>query len=556
MADLSQYTTEQLEGMLGQQPAPNPALAQMSDAELEATLGRTNRQSGPTGNLMTDIPRRLGTAAVDAAMGWMSPILGRGGVAITPGRPGFEILPPPTPEQRQQSLRDARSGAFNLIDGTEYIPETAAGRVGQSALTGALMAGKPAAMVAGAGAGAGAQIGAATAQNLGLPPEIPALVAGLIGGGAAQRITQPILGPRPGTVKPETADLASMARDQYKIPVTGMQMSETPLVRKFDAISAKFPFSPATRQLRGQQDNFNRALSNTIGENSPRITPELLGNARARIVSVFDDFAKGETLNFTPDHGRALSDIVTNAASSVTKGETAPIFRQVQNIVEAIGSGKTMTGERYLALTRRGAPLDAAMQSGNPNIAHFASQVRDVLDDALMASVAPEKAVGLKEARAQYKALKTLEPLTLRATDAESVAKPVEGDISPAALRARVNQQYTRSAYDAPGTNPLNDLANIGQRFLKDPRDSGTPLGSMVMNPITGSWGAMAQRMTVPALDQTLGRLLRSDAYTNRMISAGKGPPTVLLQQPHLLARALIAEQAANSAARSPNNAR
>lgn len=555
MSDLSQLTDQQIEEMLRQQQqpaAPNPALAQMSDAELEAAIARTNKKAGPSGSLLTDIPRRLGTAAVDATMGWLSPILGRGGVAISPA--GLEISPPTTEAQRQEQLQAGRSRLFNTMGGTEYVPETAAGRVGQSALTGLLMAGKPSAMIAGAGGGASAQLGAEAAQRVGVSPEIPALVAGLVGGAATQRLAQPAFGVRPGVVKPETAALAELARDKYGVPVTGLQMSETPLVRKFDAISSKFPFSPATRQLREQQDSFNRAASRVFGEDSPRITPELLDSARSRIGGVFEDFAKGETLKFTPDHGRALSDIVTNAAGAVTRGETAPIFKQIGNVVDKIGADQTMTGEQYLALTRKGAPLDAAIQSGNPNISNFAAKVRDVLDDVLVSSVSTDKAAGLKEARAQYKALKTIEPLTLRATDAESVAKPVEGDISPAALRARVNQQYQRSAFDEPGKNPLNDLANIGQRFLKDPRDSGTPLGSMVMNPIGGSWGAMAQRLTVPMIDQTLGRVMRSNMYADRLINGGKGPPTVLLQQPHLLVRALMAEEAANSAARSANN--
>jgi hypothetical protein len=86
----------------------------------------------------------------------------------------------------------------------------------------------------------------------------------------------------------------------------------------------------------------------------------------------------------------------------------------------------------------------------------------------------------LREARTQYKALKTVEPLTVRA-DTPGGATPSTGDISPAALNSRVNQQY-----DTPratlGQLPLKDLAQIGQRFLKEPGSSGTAERLSLMN--------------------------------------------------------------------------
>ena len=69
----------------------------------------------------------------------------------------------------------------------------------------------------------------------------------------------------------------------------------------------------------------------------------------------------------------------------------------------------------------------------------------------------------LREARGQYKAMKTIEPL---------VEKSTTGDVSPAGLMQAVRGSYNGMAYGGGGA--LGDLARVGQRFLKEPPSSGT----------------------------------------------------------------------------------
>jgi hypothetical protein len=79
--------------------------------------------------------------------------------------------------------------------------------------------------------------------------------------------------------------------------------------------------------------------------------------------------------------------------------------------------------------------------------------------------------------------MKTVEPL---------VAKSPDGTISPALLNARVSAKFQNRAYDGGG--PLGDLADIGQRFLKDGPDSGTAQRSRAFNVLAniGKYGAAA----------------------------------------------------------------
>jgi len=560
---------------------------QMADA-IDAEVSRESRQSPPqsgyTGDLSVDAPRFLGTAAVQGAAGMASlPRLAAQGVDWLGSKVGLDVgadqgLGSIThPLNKDYPLFPDYETAKNAMmagpglstGGTEYVPTSLPGRVGMTATSGALLggaggvlggasgglasalAGGAKALPGAAGAGAGSQLGVEAAEATGLPTLPMALIGGLAGDRLATKVAQMPFGAKPGSVKPETGELAKMAREEYGIPVTGMDMSDQAFIQKLNAMSTKFPFSPTAKMGREKQDAFNAALNKTMGVEGNRVTHRQINDALDILKPQWDEVAKGQTLKFGPAQGAKLEEAINVAAANISSGEMSAVFRQVKNLMEKIAPDRTMTGDQYLALTRKGTPLDVAMANKNSNIAHVAHQIRDVLDDALEASLPPEKVAQLRDIRTKYKAIKTIEPLTLRSTDPEAIAKVAEGDIVPSSLRARVNQKYKMSARDAPGDSPLNDLANIGQRFLKDPRDSGTPLGNMVLNPMSGgNMTQLASRMSVPIMDHTLGRVLRSSPYTERLIQGATVGPRASLPNSNLLVRALLGELAANSAAR------
>jgi hypothetical protein len=50
-------------------------------------------------------------------------------------------------------------------------------------------------------------------------------------------------------------------------------------------------------------------------------------------------------------------------------------------------------------------------------------------------------------------------------------------------LNQRVNVSFPNRAFT--GAGDLGDLADIGQRFMRQPQDSGTPIGNVIMNLLT-----------------------------------------------------------------------
>lgn len=142
--------------------------------------------------------------------------------------------------------------------------------------------------------------------------------------------------------------------------------------------------------------------------------------------------------------------------------------------------------------------------------------------------------------------MKTVEPLLNRA-DVVGGATPSTGDIIPSQLRGVVNRSFPTAAYAEPGQVPLNDLANIGQRFLKETPTSQTSersnifrwleRGGAVAGGLLGGehyLGVPMGEMMAPAaaagaatlgLGRVAGKVLGSEGLANRMIQRGLGAP-------------------------------
>ena len=355
---------------------------------------------------------------------------------------------------------------------------------------------------------------------------IPAAIRA--GGGVANRLV--------GTVDPNTAALAQTARNNFGIPVGAGEVSSNPTVRFLNSVVNKLPGSGGGAHRENMQTAFNRSIAETFGENADRITPQVMAQARDRIGAVFEDVAnRTPTIHADPQFAHALRRTILDAQATMTAGEVEPLIRQVRNIAGLVDPRtQTITGEIYQNLTRRGTPLDRAMQSQNPNIRNAARDIREALDDVMERSATPEAVADLRQARAEWRNLRTVEPL---------VAKAPTGDISPALLQGRVNTSFKGThgaAYGGGGD--LKTLADIGQRFMKEPPSSGTAERGMMMH-LIGGFGsgvaglaaglspkeaalAMLAPVAGAATGRGVGATLRSESLTNRLINNSLGNPT------------------------------
>lgn len=528
---------------------------------------------GPLKNIATGAIKGLGNSAgfVGNTANMADYVMARGQSAVT-GQPIDDVLKSFAAKREEQAnspslltrLRSSIAPENVMPSGPDvynpilartgsYDPQTEGGKLAQGAINtvfGSLGPG-----VRGAGVGPLA----ATTPNLvqSIVRQAPILGAtGALGEGVSDATGDPLLGVAAtaalpaavratggavnrlvGQVDPHTATLAQTARNQFGIPVSAGEVSSNPTVRFLNSVVNKLPGSGGGAHKEEMQFGFNRAIANTFGEDEPAITPPVMSRARDRIGNVFENAAlRTPTINLGQQHAVRLGNIIQDAQASMTPEEWTPLAHQVRNIAGLVDPQTgTITGEIYQNLTKRNSPLDRAMHSPNSSIKHGAQQIRDVLDDAFEASAHPDVVDDLRNARREWKNLRTVEPL---------VEKSQNGDVSPALLQGRVianNKGTYGAAYGGGGD--LKTLSDIGQRFMKEPPSSGTAERGMLMHLLGAAGGGLAgvtagsmslrdallgtgAAIGAGALGRGVGAALRSDTLTDRLINRSLGNPT------------------------------
>lgn len=362
--------------------------------------------------------------------------------------------------------------AWNAAAANSPLAET--GRIGGQILgTGPLIeaaplsvAGAPLtrALVAGAGAGAEASALTSAASNEPFTNQVAqgALVGGALGpaGYGASALGSGLRRLLFGSIDPNTARLAQAAGN-YGIQLGPGELSPTEMVRRASSLLQRFPLSGYGERAADNQNALNTAIAQSFGENSNKVTTDTINNAKTRIGNMFDSVAaRTGNIAADPTFQQDMMHIGTDARSVLGDSEFNTLTNLVKDISSTIDPNtNSVSAKSYQALTRKNAPLDRLMQDKNPNLRFYAGQIRDALDDAMQRSAPPDVVQDLLDARSQWKAMKTVEPLA---------KKSPTGDISPALLLGAVNKSYSGSG----GT--LGELGRIGQRFLKPQGTSGT----------------------------------------------------------------------------------
>ena len=321
-----------------------------------------------------------------------------------------------------------------------------------------------------------------------------------------------------------TALLAKRA-GELGVPVSGGQITNSVPMSYLKATLDQIPFTGATARQAAQQEGFNQALAAQMGADASKITPSVMAATKARLGDRFNAIAARNPIAADESLLNDLAAVDGGAAAEMPESSLKQVRKNLDDVLNA-AKGGTISGEQYQALTRKGTPLDRAMNSGDPNVAHYAGQIRDALDSALERSANADDLNLLQQTRAQYKAMKTIEPL---------VERSATGDISPTALMQQVRQRYGSMAYNGGGD--MGDLARIGSRFLREPPNSGTAPRNMWTNLLTGGAGVAGglgiadpslltsvaatggkALLGIPAL-RGLSAAINSDAYRDLLVN-------------------------------------
>ncbi|MBR0685309.1 hypothetical protein JQ594_05240 [Bradyrhizobium manausense] len=264
------------------------------------------------------------------------------------------------------------------------------------------------------------------------------------------------------------------------IPIRPSQVSTSPFINKMDQMVPKIPGSGMGKAIEEQRVGFNRAVANTFGENATHITPDVMAAAKRRLASEFNTIERGTTVQFDRPLARQLSSVLNDASGVLEPNQIAPIANRVTEISNLVKNGE-FDGRTFNNMLKKDAPLNRLQKATDPNVRFYASQIRTALQDALERSATPDMAQRYNLARYHYRNLKTVEPLA---------EKAATGDISPTLLLNEVRKANPNFAYGSGGD--IADIARIGQRFMRQPPDSGTPLGTKVLDTFVHGAPALA----------------------------------------------------------------
>lgn len=376
-------------------------------------------------------------------------------------------------------------GGFDAAAGDSALSAT--GRLGGNVLASAPL------IAAGGGALSAATRGAPIVQAVAARPVLSSVLKGAGAGAAANALTSStsseplwqqiesgagagaVLGPLgygaaklgsklfSGAVDRETAQLAQSARDQHGIPVTGGQISSNPTVRFMDSVLQRLPFSGYAARTAEQQAALNRAVAGEMGVAADKITPNVVRQAKSTAYNDYDA-AKASMGPMKLDGAfyKDLSDVHSNAHYNLEPALASNIDNHLRNVISKIDPvTHTLDPDLYQSLTRKGGPLDKAINSPDSKIATYASDIKDSMESLLGRNDPALKALKDK-ADYKYFVAKSVEPMSLESPT---------GDVSPAKLLRAVDNSSTA----------VGDVGRIAKRFLKEPPSSGTAERLMIM---------------------------------------------------------------------------
>lgn len=324
------------------------------------------------------------------------------------------------------------------------------------------------------GVGLGSRAAPATAAPLqrnalaALTPEGRALTAGAEAARAAEF-------PKPvpmSLLTPERAALAKEGADRFNLPLYGPSTPETDIALK---------------------RAWQREIVRTGGEDAPVASQEVLRRGLDRVGDTIERIEQGHRVNLDSQFRDEMIGTLRDVDKYLTESQSNIIRKQVININQHVSLGATpasqsIPGKAYGELMKRNAALDKAVNSGDPGVSRVAGEIREHLRNAMQRSLPPDVADEYRNARYQYKNLKTIE---------RAVVGSPTGDIDPAKLDAAVTRSFERRATDVGGT-ALDRLGKIGTEFVAKPRlesatatDGRNALRHAIVHGIGGGLGQM-----------------------------------------------------------------
>ncbi len=270
------------------------------------------------------------------------------------------------------------------------------------------------------------------------------------------------------TAMKQQADVAATARRDAAFANAGEAGGQR-VVQNIDAIlespaganrSVRGPLEQARATLVASEDGLlpahraelDKGIMKAMGSDAAKPTQDALQANKDRLGTIFEDAAGKTNIKAGDDFKSKLGQIVHDAGLVLSDGETAPLIKQVQGIIDTVDADGIISGKAYQKIIAKESPLDRLMK--RPVVGEYGADIRSVLDDALQASAKPEDVAALKVARSQYRNMKIAEGAVNKAGPDQAV--------DPTHLLSAVKKNTGNYAYKGGG-----DLGDVAETAVK-----------------------------------------------------------------------------------------
>lgn len=308
------------------------------------------------------------------------------------------------------------------------------------------------------------------------------------------------------------SEVRQMARraNTMGIPLHASQVSQSPPVKVAASAGKYLPFSGYAKAASHQQEGINRAVAKTFGADAPKLTDDVMQQARQRLSRQFESIYNRNAVPITERGARKLAEVEREASRRLTNDEAQVLRNQLDDILGNADDG-VLTGQKYQAV--RTALRKA---EGNDKLGLAVRELRQALDDIAADAVGPTDSAALKALRSQWANFRTVESALKQVSGAG-------GDVRLASLWPLIRKGSTKE---------MRDLARMGQVLLKNPiADSGTAQRTFAYNLLMGG-GSIANPALIPLIAKaaiggaTVGRAANSNTLARLLARPNRGKTT------------------------------
>jgi hypothetical protein len=298
-------------------------------------------------------------------------------------------------------------------------------------------------------------------------------VMNAIGGGTAGALGQAGVNAISRIAQPIAKNLSKQAEKGVEVlkkagvPLDLAQETGSKVMSWAKRLTSDNPFTGGGSQafVEAQNNAYTKAIAKTMGENTERITPEIIQNAKLRLGDNYDNLFGRNGVRVTRDFQKSLNELKLDSEKVMPEGQ-----KGITNIVnDILDKSKVnmglLTGKQYQAIKQQLSAMEA--QGGTAG--HYAGELREKLFEGLSDTI---KKIGskedlqlLKQTNKQYGNMKKIEDVAL---------KDPEGHISASQLYNSLTAKSKRNSFYQEDPE-LARLASAGKSVLPEKMpNSGT----------------------------------------------------------------------------------